>query len=80
MAEQWQEHAVRNIEDRHVSRIRELAESLRENAGYLLADLDRGREPRLRNVLGDAQQIAERIRALEAVREVTGIYESKDGE
>jgi hypothetical protein len=78
MADAFHARATRSVRGRHEAKVRELAESLQANAGYLLADLDRGRVPQIRHVLHDALMIAERISALEAVREVTAIYESTE--
>jgi hypothetical protein len=66
--------AVGNLRDRHEAKIRELCADIAANAGYILADLDRSRVPRLRNLLDDAIQIATRIEALEAVAEMRKIY------
>lgn len=76
---QWQTRAAGSIRTRHESKIRELAEDIIANAGYILADLDRDRVPVLRNLLADAQQISSRVAALEAIKELTEVYESAEG-
>lgn len=76
MADKQTERAIANLRKRHEYKLREMAESIQANAGYLLADLDHGNAPNLRNLLHDAEMIAVRIEALEAVNETAAIYES----
>lgn len=78
MAQDWKSHAVENIRSRHTAKLRELAEDAVAQAQYVLNDLDRGRVPRIRNLLDDAQQINARILALETMDEATAIYRAED--
>jgi hypothetical protein len=74
MAESFRDRAVQNLRARHATKLRELAEDITKEAGFVLADLDRGRVPRLRNLLDCANDISRRIAALEVVDEMTGYY------
>lgn len=78
MAENFRDRAVASLRGRHATKLRELADDIAKEAEYVLADLDRGRVPRLRNLRDAALQVGERIAALEAVDEMAAIY--KDAE
>ncbi len=78
MAENFRDYAVTSLRGRHAAKLRELAEDIAKEAEYVLADLDRGRVPRLRNLRDAALQISERIAALEAVEEMAAIYEDAE--
>ena len=53
-----------------VEAVRETAEALQRNAGYILDDLDRERLPRMRSCVADALKLARTIEAIEALAEV----------
>lgn len=74
MASESKDLATRNVRERHTAKLRELAEDALRQAQYILDDLDRGRVPRIRNLLDDAQQINARILAVETADEMAQIY------
>lgn len=78
MASDYKDRATQNVRARHVAKIREMAEDAQSQAQYILADLDRDRVPRIRNLLEDAQQIFARIQALETADELAEIYRQED--
>jgi hypothetical protein len=80
MTDKQTQRAISNLRLRHEDKIRTLCEDIAKNAGYVLADLDRGRVPQLRSLLSDALGVAERIAALEAAAEVIGYYEAEEND
>ena len=64
------QRGVANLRRRHEDKIRTLCEDISKNAGYVLADLNRGSVPALRSLLSDSLDVAERIAALEAAAEL----------
>jgi hypothetical protein len=72
----FKDRAYESIRGRHVAKVRELAESIQANAGYVLADLDRGRIPRARNLPDDTRELDRRLAVLEALEELKGIYDA----
>lgn len=83
MADKFQERAAKSVQARHESQIRENAERIREHAGYLLARLDKGRPDSVGlyadDIAASARRIVSCVTALEAVAEVSAIYESTEG-
>ena len=58
-----------------------LAGSVRDNAGRVLLDLERGRIPRIRSLLDSAQRLAVTLAELEAIAEMKSACDAaKDGE
>jgi actin-like ATPase involved in cell morphogenesis len=84
MADKFQERAIKNVRKRHESQIRENAERIRDHVGYVLARLDAGRSDSVGlyadDISASARRIASCVTALEAVAEVTAIYETTDAE
>ena len=72
----YSERAYESIRDRHIAKVRELAESIQANAGYVLADLDRDRIPRDRALPDDTRELSRRLAVLEAIQELHDIYDA----
>jgi hypothetical protein len=72
----FEQRAYESIRGRHIAKVRELAESIGSNAGYILADLDRGRIPRARSLPDDVRELDRRVNILEGLEELKGIYDS----
>jgi hypothetical protein len=73
----FEQRAYESIRARHITKVRQLAESIRDGAGYVLADLDRG-DTFLHghNIAEDAAELRRRLDVLDALKELKGIYES----
>lgn len=73
----FEERAYKSIRARHITKVRQLAESIRDGAGYVLADLDRG-DTFLHghNIAEDAAELRRRLDVLDALKELKGIYDS----
>lgn len=73
-------NSVADIRARHETQIRENAERIKEHIGYVLARLDKGRPDSAglyaEDIAASARRIVSCVAALEAVAEVTAIYES----
>ena len=59
--------AARDVYLQRALAVREAAEQLQANAGYILSDLDRARTPVLRSVLDDALKLARDIEVMTAL-------------
>ncbi len=83
MAKGLQQASVARIRSRHESQIRENAERIRDHIGYVLARLDKGRSDSVglyaEDIGASARRIVSFVAALEAVTEVSAIYESEEG-
>jgi hypothetical protein len=66
--------ALESLYRRHMTGARNAARDLQESAGHVLRDLDAGRTPH-HSLVQSAVQLAERLRALEAMGEMQEIYE-----
>ncbi len=77
----FQERALRNLRERHENKISQLAESIQEEIGYILARIGSGALASVghyaRSVATDAQEIVTRLAALEALGDAVGIIEAK---
>jgi 3-methyladenine DNA glycosylase AlkC len=72
----FEERAYKSIKSRHMVKVRELAEAIQANAGYVIADLDRARIPRSRSLPDDVRELDRRLNILEALEELKDIYDS----
>jgi hypothetical protein len=70
------ERGYQSIRGRHMLKVRDLAESIRDNAGYVLADLARGRIPSSRALPDDVRELDRRLHILEAIGELKDIYDA----
>lgn len=75
--DQWQKRAAENLRSRHVETARQAAKHIQEYAGYVLRDLAAGRVPHY-GFVDDAVELSRRVEALNALRELTAIYETTD--
>jgi hypothetical protein len=62
--------------ERRLDACRDALTAIRDNAGYALHDIERGRIPRLRSILDEAQRLARDIEALTAIKELKGVCDS----
>jgi hypothetical protein len=77
MADKHTERAVSNLRARHTDAARRVAAHIAEYAGYILRDLDAGQIPAY-HLVDDAVELDKRISALDAIRDLSGIYEAAD--
>lgn len=77
MTETFEQRAIRNLNQRHLDGARRAALHIQETAGWILAELDKGQIPS-HHLVADAVDLEQRIAALDAVRDATGIWESAD--
>jgi hypothetical protein len=75
--------ALKSLRERHENKIRQDAEEIQEYIGYVLARTDKGVSGALignyaSTIAADAQEIVTRIAALEAMKDATGILETRD--
>ena len=77
MTDKFTKRAIASQCSRHENQIRQCAERVQEYAGYILARLDAGTIPAGFDLVGDAVEIKQRIFALEAIKDTTGIYEAE---
>lgn len=80
MADKHTERALRSQRERHEGQIRQSAERIQEYAGYILKRLDAGAIPAGYDLITDAVEIRQRIWALEAIKDIVGIYEAEASE
>jgi hypothetical protein len=77
MADKHTQRALDNERSRHLNQIRNCAERIQTNAGYIIARIDVGNEPSGFDLVADAVEITHRLYALQVGKDVTGIYEAE---
>jgi hypothetical protein len=76
--------ALKNLRERHETKIRQLAESIQQEIGYTLTRLDSGHKGSASighyagSIATDAQEIVTRLAALEAMTDATEILETRE--
>jgi hypothetical protein len=73
--ETFEQRATRGLRERREYKIREEAGRISTNLGFLLRDLDEGRNPEIRGLLDNALAIAKAVAELDAMRELQEIHD-----
>lgn len=77
MADTFTKRMLGNERERHIQKIRSAVEDVQLAATRILADLDADRVPTY-HLVNEAVEIERRIWALQAINDVTGIYDAQD--